>query len=68
MEEVIKEEPSSTTSAAIEDVGTKRPRDTLQKEDSMNEGKNSKRAVNGTENESRDIVVILDAGAQYGKV
>lgn len=50
------------------DVGTKRPRESIE-EDSNSQEKDSKRTVNGCEDDGvKEVVVILDAGAQYGKV
>ena len=59
------EEDSSTLSTHI--GGTKRPRSTL--DDASNDEKSIKRpVVNGTDSVSKELIVILDAGAQYGKV
>ncbi len=55
------EEEGSTHS-----MGTKRPRSSL--EDNSTLEKSVKRPVNGEDCISKELVVILDAGAQYGKV
>lgn len=62
------EEASAEASATVvEEVGTKRPRETSDEDPTSKlENKPKKNVINGEE--GHDTVVILDAGAQYGKV
>ena len=49
-----------------EQVGTKRPRGG---DDDIENQKNTKKIINGCEGEvAKEVIVVLDAGAQYGKV